>query len=411
MPLSLSSHYVIRECLSPARNAKENDVTNTQTGPVVDADGHVLEPGDMYQNYIDPQYRDRAIRIAVDDRGYENLIIDNKPYQNSSMRGNLGAIGGIGMDRQKLLTRGMVTYAEGSPPGGYDPKARLKVMDDEGIDMAILYPTLGIFWEGSVQDAKLATAYTRAYNRWIVDFCRENPRRLYAIAHISLLDPEGAVEETIRARKEGCVGVYLSPDLPARDGKRFDDPAFVRFWETVQDLEMPVAFHVTVREQQTLQEWTRRPDGKQGPLGLFGHAFLAIDVMAAFTSMISLGMFEKYPRMKCAVLEAGATWIGAWLDRLDYKSEVTEFLTPIKLKPSEYFYRQCVVSADPDETMTAQVVEHLGADYFIWASDYPHIDASFGVVKEMKERLAPLPLADQRKVLGENAVRFYKLAQ
>jgi hypothetical protein len=193
MPLSLSSHYVIRECLSPARNAKENDVTNTQTGPVVDADGHVLEPGDMYQNYIDPQYRDRAIRIAVDDRGYENLIIDNKPYQNSSMRGNLGAIGGIGMDRQKLLTRGMVTYAEGSPPGGYDPKARLKVMDDEGIDMAILYPTLGIFWEGSVPDPKLATAYTRAYNRWIVDFCRENPRRLYAIAHISLLDPEGAL--------------------------------------------------------------------------------------------------------------------------------------------------------------------------------------------------------------------------
>ena len=89
---------------------------------------------------------------------------------------------------------------------------------------------------------------------------------------------------------------------------------------------------------------------------------------------------------------------------------MTEFLTPIKLKPSEYFYRQCVVSADPDETMTAQVVEHLGADYFIWASDYPHIDASFGVVKEMKERLAPLSLADQRKVLGENAVRFYQLS-
>jgi predicted TIM-barrel fold metal-dependent hydrolase len=225
-----------------------------------------------------------------------------------------------------------------------------------------------------------------------------------------LLDPDGAVEETIRARKEGCVGVYLSPDLPARQEKRFDDPVFARFWETVQDLEMPVAFHVIVRGQQTFHEWTRRLDGKPGPLGLFGHAFLAIDVMAAFTSMISLGMFEKYPRLKCAVLEAGATWIVAWLDRLDYKSEVTEFITPIKLKPSEYFYRQCVVSADPDETMTAQVVEHLGADYFIWASDYPHIDASFGVVKEMKERLASLPPADQRKVLGENAVRFYNLA-
>jgi predicted TIM-barrel fold metal-dependent hydrolase len=254
--------------------------------PVVDADGHVLEPGDMYQTYIDPQYRDRAIRIEVDAKGYENLIIDNKPYQSETMRGNLGAIGGIGMDRKKLLTRGMVTYAEGSPAGGYDPNARLKVMDEEEIDLAILYPTLGIFWEGAVQDPQLATAYTRAYNRWIVDFCRENPKRLYPVAHISLLDPDGAVEETLRARKAGCVGVYLSPDLPAR---------------------------------------------------------------------------------------------------------------------------KCVVSADPDETMIAPVVNHLGADYFIWASDYPHIDASFGVVKEMKERVASLPLADQRKVLGENAVRFYNL--
>jgi hypothetical protein len=66
--------------------------------PVVDADGHILEPGDMYQNSIDPQYRDRAIRIEVDAKGYENLIIDNQPYQSETIRGNLGAIGGIGMD-------------------------------------------------------------------------------------------------------------------------------------------------------------------------------------------------------------------------------------------------------------------------------------------------------------------------
>jgi uncharacterized protein len=378
-------------------------------GRVVDADGHVLEPGDMYETYIDPQYRDRAIRIQCDENGYENLFIDNKPYRNPTIPGRMGAIGGIGMDRALLQRKGNITYAEGSPPGGYDPKARLKVMDEEEIDIAILYPTLGIFWEGSVQDPKLATAYTRAYNRWIADFCRENPKRLYPVAHISLLDPEGAVEETRRAKKDGCVGVYLSPDLAARREMRFDDPAFTRFWETAQELEMPIAFHVVVREQQTLHEWTRRRDGSPGFIGLFGHAFLGLDVMAAFTSMITLGIFEKYPRLKCAVLETGATWIVAWLDRMDYKGPVSESFTPIKLKPSEYFYRQCVVSADPDETMIAQVVERMGADYFVWASDYPHIDASFGVVKEMQERVAPLPPDAQRKVLGENAVRFYKL--
>ena len=72
--------------------------------------------------------------------------------------------------------------------------------------------------------------------------------------------------------------------------------------------------------------------------------------------------------------------------------------------------RQCLISADPDESVTAQMVEHLGADYFIWASDYPHIDASFGVVQELRERLEPLSEDARRKVLGLNAQRFYRLA-
>ena len=59
--------------------------------------------------------------------------------------------------------------------------------------------------------------------------------------------------------------------------------------------------------------------------------------------------------------------------------------------------------------MTAEVVNHIGADYFVWASDYPHIDSSLGVAQEIRERLASLPAASQRKVLGENAVRFYNL--
>lgn len=68
------------------------------------------------------------------------------------------------------------------------------------------------------------------------------------------------------------------------------------------------------------------------------------------------------------------------------------------------------MSADPDETSTAEVAAHMGADYFVWASDYPHIDSSFGVAKEIKEYLTPLPIGAQRKVLGENAIHFYNLS-
>src|SRR5262249_19613103 len=164
-----------------------------------DSDGHVLEPADTWLTYLEPAYRDRAIRIATDAQGYEVLLIDGQPLK--TLRGQMGALGGIEMDMAKLLTRGGMTYAEGSPPGGYAPVARLRVMDAEGIDQVLLYPTIGICWEGHVTDGALATAYTRAYNRWLVDFCRTNPKRLFPVAHISLLDPEGAVAETVRARR------------------------------------------------------------------------------------------------------------------------------------------------------------------------------------------------------------------
>jgi predicted TIM-barrel fold metal-dependent hydrolase len=374
---------------------------------IVDADAHVLEPSDTWQKYMEPNLRDRAIRIEKDAQGVEVLLVDGEPHL--ALRGRLGALGGIGMDSEELMTVGQRSYEDGCPLGGYDPAARLAVMDDEQIDIALLYPTIGIAWEGMVRDPKIATAYCRAYNRWLVEFCSHDRRRLVPVAHICLKDPEGAVEEVKRARKDGCAGVYLSPDPPARDGRQFDDPALVPFWETVQELDMPIAFHVVARSSSVLDPWVNDHGGGVGS-EVFSFAFLALDVMAAFTSMMTRGMFETYPRLRCAVLEAGSNWITAWLDRLDHKSEVMRAFSKMKLLPSEYFKRQCVISAEPDESITAQIIEHLGDDYVIWASDYPHLDASFNVVRELREKIAGLPEVSQRKVLGENTLRFYGLS-
>ncbi|MCH2173163.1 amidohydrolase [Myxococcota bacterium] len=374
----------------------------------VDADGHVLEPRNVWLEYMEPNLRDRAIRIEEDESGSEVLLVDGYPHE--SLRGRLGALGGIEMDSEALMTAGARSYEDGCPPGGYDPAARLAVMDDEQIDIALLYPTIGIAWEGLVRDPTIATAYSRAYNRWIVDFCSHDRRRLQPVAHICLKDPEGAVKEVARARKDGCVGVYLSPDPPARDGRQLDDPAYTPFWETVQDLDMPVSFHVVARSGGgVLAPWINDVQLGVGE-AVFSFTFLALDVMAAFTSMMTRGMFETYPRMRCAVLEAGSNWITAWLDRMDHKFEVMRAFSHMKLLPSEYFKRQCLISAEPDESITADVIRHLGEDYVIWASDYPHLDATFNVVGEIREKIAGLPEQTQRKVLGENALRFYGLS-
>jgi predicted TIM-barrel fold metal-dependent hydrolase len=371
----------------------------------VDADGHVLEPRDTWIDYIDPAFRDRAIRIAEDEKGLEVLLVDGKPLK--SVRGSLAALGGIELDPAEALSpRSGLRYEDGCPPGGYDPAARLRVMDDEQIDIALLYPTIGICWEGLVTDPALATAYTRAYNRYIVDFCSHDPARLVPVAHISLIDEVGAVAEVARAREAGCKAVYLSPDMESRNGRVLNDPAFDPFWAAAADLDMPVGFHVVVRDQPVFRSlMPKRGAGSE----LFFFAFLAIDVMAAFTQMLAGGVFEKHPKLRCTVLESGATWISAWLDRMDHKFEVMKTVTPTELKPSEYFFRQCLVSADPDETVIAPIIEAVGADYFVWASDYPHVDASFGVVGEIRSRLTSLSAEDQAKVLGLNAQRFYNL--
>ena len=380
--------------------------TTVSSPPTVDADGHVLEPRDTWINYIAPHYRARAIRIANDTNGDEVLLFDGKPLE--VVRNRLAALGGVEMDPNEVIRPGRYTYEQGCPPGSYDPAARLKVMDAEQIDISLLYPTIGICWEGHVTDPKLAHAYTEAYNRWLVDFCSHNPHRLVPIAHINLLDIELAVRELARAHEAGCQGIYVSPDLFARAGRRFDDRVFDPLWAVAEERGLPIAFHVVVRDQATTS-YVDPYNGGGVSFGLLNFAFLAIDVMGGFTEILSAGVLERFPRLKVAVLETGANWISAWLDRLDHKFEVIYAATRLKHKPSDYFRRQCLVSADPDESMTAEIVRHVGADYFVWASDYPHIDASMGVVAEIRRHLSVLPQADQHKVLGTNALRFYGL--
>ena len=269
---------------------------------IVDVDSHILEPRNTWIEYMDPALRDRAIRIEVDERGDEVLLVDGRPVE--SMRNGLAGLGGINLDPAQALDRsGGLRYEDGCPPGGYDPAARLQVMDDEGIDISLLYPTIGICWEGLVTDPALATAYASAYNRYIVDFCSYDPHRLVPVAHISLIDEHGAVEEAVRAREAGCRAVYLSPDSPARAGRGLSDSAFDRFWSTVADLDMPVGFHVVVRDHPAFPPpIMERSEGRS----LFGFAFLAIDVMAAFTEMLASGVFDKHPGLRCTVLESGA---------------------------------------------------------------------------------------------------------
>ncbi|MEE9247971.1 MAG: amidohydrolase family protein, partial [Dehalococcoidia bacterium] len=86
------------------------------------------------------------------------------------------------------------------------------------------------------------------------------------------------------------------------------------------------------------------------------------------------------------------------------------FTTSMKLKPSEYFYRQCWIDMDPDDELGPGTIRLLGADKVMWAYDYPHSDSPLDPVKNLKEILKDLPEQDQQKVAGGNAIALYKLS-
>ena len=137
----------------------------------VDADGHILEPPDLWEQYLEPKYRDRALRIVPDENGLEELSIGGT-RSRMSRRGFPSTLGAMGdPDLRSMQLDPERTYLREAPYGSMDPSERLKVLDAEGIDAVVLYTTIGLLWEAELEDAELSQAYTRAYNRWICDFC------------------------------------------------------------------------------------------------------------------------------------------------------------------------------------------------------------------------------------------------
>src|SRR3954452_13975747 len=209
----------------------------TRTYDVVDADGHILEPLDLWDQYIDPEFRDRRPRFVIDDNGKERLAVEDKLLGNPRGNCSLGAVG----IRQGAVKLDSLKYAEGKK-GGFDPHARIIDMDADGIDAAFLYPSLGLF-AGAVEDPALAGAMCRAYNRWLADYCKPYPDRLFGVAMLPMQSVELATEEVRYARETlGMRGGFLRPN-PYHGKKMINDPIYEKFWAPAAQLDFSIGFH------------------------------------------------------------------------------------------------------------------------------------------------------------------------
>jgi predicted TIM-barrel fold metal-dependent hydrolase len=379
---------------------------------VCDADMHVLEPPDLWQRYIADEYKhaapvgmtelQRDLRVRVKSQ----ILLKTGPVRPLRERSGLGI--GWREDQDEA-------YAS-AEARGWDAVAQLEAMDREGVDLAVLYPSRGLFvlcLDSTQQigadglEPDFAAAIARAYNDWLHDFCQHDPERLHGCAMVAPHHPEAAADEVARCVEEyGFKSVFLHPGCVNR--RPWHDPAYDVLWAACERHGVPVGFHGGGRSELT-------PDYSLG--SVFGdrlmmwHTFnQPLGVMAAGVSMIGGGVLERFPRLKVALLEGNCSWAPWLIHRLDEHYEWVGWYEARDLSrnPSEYFKRNRFVSVEVDEDPVRYYVDAFGDDNIVFSTDFPHGDAQYPHAVETFRKL-PLSEESMRKVAGDNWSRLYDI--
>lgn len=365
---------------------------------VIDCDGHLVEPPDLWERYLEGSLKASAPRLVKDRQGGIRILLEGRLYPQAEGKGK--GFPGLPEAWYTVDAKGRVT--------GQDiisPQSRLRAMDTDGIDVAVPFPTLGLYTVDA-RDPALNAAICRAYNDWLfAEYLAADRARLVGVAMITLRDPREAARELRRAVTElGFKGAFVRPN-PV-NGRTLDDPAYDALYAEAQDLGVPLMFHEGTDGQLPTAGLDRHDNFFM--THMISHPF---EQMLAALAIIAGGVLERFPRLKVAFLESGCSWLPFWLHRMDEHYEKRAHEVPwLRMKPSEYFRRQCMISCDPDEAIIPAVVDYIGEDYVCWASDWPHWDAIFpGAVEELRKHMSGLSAVAQQKILGDNARRFLNL--
>ncbi len=379
--------------------------------PVGDSDMHIMEPPDLWQRYIDPSFRHAA------PVGLTEMHRDMRVRVKSRVVLRGGGVEPISADQGRH--RGWQTHHEDAyaeaMQRGWDPASQVAAMDVEGLDKAVLFPTRGLFVLGldTVQmmgtdglEPDFAAAIARAYNDWMHDFCSYAPQRMYGAGMVAPHDVDAAVLEVRRCvEKLGFKAIYLAPGCINR--RPWHHPVYDPLWAECERMNVPISFH---GGGQTYL----KPDFS---LEIFDslmmwHTFgQPLGIMTVTVSLTSGGVFQRFPRLRAALLEGNCSWAPWLLHRLDEHFEWVGWreAPDLKKKPSEYFLSNCFLSVEADEDTASQYIEWFGDDNLVFSTDYPHGDSKYPkAVKTMFDEL-PIPQESKIKAAGPNWTRLYDL--
>ena len=376
---------------------------------VMDSDIHVQEPHDLWNRYIDSRFKDRAPRLTNIPDGsspgvwrFEGKVFP--AYIDRPERQRLAKI-----RRQKAHHRHEELGREVGPEAerrGEDPQSMLRAMDVEGIDVSIVFRTRAAHVIGvDGLDAELTAAVCRAFNNWLADFCSADPRRLKAAALLPVHDVQRATAEARRSVNElGAVALVL-PNQQV-NGRPWYDRYYDPLWAEAERLRVPVAFHgIQMAYQEHLG---RRYLDNFAMAHAVGHP---VEMMLALGSMLTGGVFERFPGLTAAFLEGHCSWVPWWLWCLDERVEKfgDDERFPLKMPPSEYFRLHCYVSVDPDEAVAQYTIKAIGDENTVISTDWPHDDSAYPHAIETFLQLDGVSEASKRKILWDNCARLYNI--
>ncbi|MGH7928094.1 MAG: amidohydrolase family protein [Candidatus Binatia bacterium] len=299
-----------------------------------------------------------------------------------------------------LPSDGMDTNMGGLVGGreGNDLQTRLKDMDQEGIDTSVLFPTSS-FAVNSMIERDYAVAYARAYNDFISDVCKQTPR-LKGVALVPLQDPKAAVEEAHRAvTKLGLASIAVaSQGMKEHLGSK----TFWPLYEELERLNVPLCVH-------------NRREGPAGEIRFDSFIFMhtigrPVETFIQFAGLMYGGVPQRFPKLRIAFLECGVGWVPYWMERMDEEWEKRgKVEAPLcKQKPSEYIMQSnWFFAMEPEEETLSYVIERIGDDKILFASDYPHWDGIFPYVTKTIRGRKDISDRAKDRILGENAKRFY----
>jgi predicted TIM-barrel fold metal-dependent hydrolase len=346
----------------------------------------LLEPIAPYRRV---NKRTGQVSYAMGERKYERRMGDEGPAA-ADEKAYMGAFTGAHKGRDP------------EPDVDRDAAARIRDLDFEGVDVNLLLPS-GWFGCWTTLDPGLELAMYRAYHRWMADYCGAYPDRLCGVILVSGRDVEGSLAEIERCAREPWA---LSLFCYAPYGMPLDHPSLEPYWAAAQEHDLSVVLHT----------FTVMPPYAPGGLDTWENLWLQRSAahpwcgMRNMASILGAGILDRYPELRLGVLEAGHGWLPFWAKRLDEHAHSIAGAVRMKQLPSEYiasgrFFQ--TIEMSEGEAVTKSVMDLLGDDILMYASDYPHGESWF---PESVNTVMAWSLQDglRRKLMWDNALRFYR---